>query len=99
MVEGTITTGFISGASNVAYVTKLSKGEVMVYPKGLFHFQVNTGDEHAMGIASFSSEEPGVQLVSSALFGNDFGSYLLEKTTSVGDAEVKRLKALLGGSG
>ncbi|CAN0877969.1 Germin-like protein subfamily 3 member 3 [Linum grandiflorum] len=99
MVEGTIVTGFISGASNVAYVTKLTKGEVMVYPRGLFHFQVNSGTEHAMGIASFSDSEPGVQLVPMALFGNDFGSFLVEKTTNIDEAEVKKLKALLGGSG
>ncbi|CAN1827310.1 Germin-like protein [Linum perenne] len=99
IVEGTITAGFISGQSNVAFVKKLSKGEVMVFPRGMMHFQVNTGNVHATGIATFSSDEPGVQLVSSALFGNSFPSELVQKTTSIGDAEVKRLKALLSGSG
>ncbi|CAI0419432.1 unnamed protein product [Linum tenue] len=99
VAEGSITAGFISGASNVVYVKKLNKGEVMVFPRGLFHFQVNTGKEHAVGIASFSDSEPGVQLVSLAIFGNDFPSFLVEKTTSIDEAEVKKLKALLGGSG
>ncbi|CAI0473495.1 unnamed protein product, partial [Linum tenue] len=38
-------------------------------------------------------------VVSSALFGNDFSSFLVEKTTNIDEAEVKKLKALLGGSG
>ncbi|CAL1399671.1 unnamed protein product [Linum trigynum] len=100
VAEGSITAGFISGEpANVVYVKKLNKGEVMVFPRGLLHFQANTGKEHAMGIASYSNSEPGVQLVSAALFGNDFPSFLVEKTTNIDEAEVKKLKALLGGSG
>ncbi|CAI0473454.1 unnamed protein product [Linum tenue] len=100
VAEGSVTAGFISGApSNVVYVKKLNKGEVMVFPRGLFHFQANTGEEHATVIASFSNSDPGVQVVSSALFGNDFSSFLVEKTTNIDEAEVKKLKALLGGSG
>ncbi|CAN1328252.1 hypothetical protein LINPERPRIM_LOCUS34382, partial [Linum perenne] len=38
-------------------------------------------------------------VISSALFGNNFESFLVEKTTNIDVREIKRLKALLGGSG
>ncbi|CAN1173023.1 Germin-like protein [Linum perenne] len=95
-----LTAGFVSGiGSNKVYVKKLKKGEIMVLPQGLVHFQVNTGDKNAVVFATFGHADPGVQLISSALFGNDFESFLVEKTTNIDEREVKRLKAILGGSG
>ncbi|CAN0838463.1 Auxin-binding protein ABP20 [Linum grandiflorum] len=91
---------FVSGiTSNTVYVKRLKKGEIMVFPQGLVHFQANTGDQHAVVFATFGHADPGVQLISSALFGNNFSSFLVEKTTNIGLPEIKRLKALLGGSG
>ncbi|CAN1809688.1 Auxin-binding protein ABP20 [Linum perenne] len=96
----TVTAGFVSGAaSNTVYVKKLKQGEIMVLPQGLVHFQVNTGDKNAVVLATFGNAEPGVQVISSALFGNNFESFLVEKTTNIDVREIKRLKALLGGSG
>ncbi|CAN1166650.1 Auxin-binding protein ABP20 [Linum perenne] len=100
VVEGTVTAGFVSGAaSNTVYVKKLKQGEIMVLPQGLVHFQVNTGDKNAVLLATFGNAEPGVQVISSALFGNNFESFLVEKTTNIDVREIKRLKAILGGSG
>ncbi|CAN1328248.1 Auxin-binding protein ABP20 [Linum perenne] len=98
VVEGTVTAGFVA-ASNTVYVKKLKQGEIMVLPQGLVHFQVNTGDKNAVVLATFGNAEPGVQVISSALFGNNFESFLVEKTTNIDVREIKRLKALLGGSG
>ncbi|CAN1218329.1 Auxin-binding protein ABP20 [Linum perenne] len=92
--------GFISGsATNTVYVKKLKKGDLMVIPQGLLHFQVNYDKRHAVVFASFGSVDPGLQLVRSALFGNNLPSFLVEKTTNVDVDEVMRLKELLGGSG
>ncbi|CAN1162203.1 Auxin-binding protein ABP20 [Linum perenne] len=100
VAEGTVLVGFISGsATNTVYVKKLKKGDLMVIPQGLLHFQVNYGKRHAVVFASFGSVDPGLQLVRSALFGNNLPSFLVEKTTSVDVDEVMRLKELLGGSG
>ncbi|CAI0419424.1 unnamed protein product [Linum tenue] len=100
VVEGTVTAGFVSGvATNTVYLNKLSKGEIMIFPQGLVHFQVNTGTETAVVLATYGSEDPGTQIISPALFGNNLPSLLVEKATNIDEAEVKKLKVLLGGSG
>ncbi|KAL6334845.1 hypothetical protein AAG906_022834 [Vitis piasezkii] len=60
---------------------------------------VNTGRTHALVWVTFGSSNPGIQILSNALFSNNLPSELIEKTTFIDDDEVKRLKALLGGSG
>ncbi|KAI3455620.1 hypothetical protein Pfo_012283 [Paulownia fortunei] len=98
VVHGSIVTGFISSANEV-YVKKLLKGDIMVFPQGLLHFQINGGGRTAVAFASFSSPNPGLQITDFALFGNKLSSLLVEKTTFLDDAQVKKLKAVLGGSG
>ncbi|GER45042.1 germin-like protein [Striga asiatica] len=98
VVEGTIVTGFVSSA-NAVYVKKLVKGDVMVFPQGLLHFQANGGGRKAVAFVSFSSQNPGLQILDFALFGSTLSSALVEKTTFLDDAQVKKLKAVLGGSG
>ncbi|CAN0877962.1 Germin-like protein [Linum grandiflorum] len=101
VVEGTVTAGFVSGlgTNNTVYVKKLKKWELMVIPQGLVHFQVNTGSRHATMYVSFAKADPGAQFISSAFFGNDLSSLFVSKATNIGRKEVKRVKALLGGSG
>ncbi|KAJ9691942.1 hypothetical protein PVL29_011177 [Vitis rotundifolia] len=98
IAKGSITAGFIS-SDNTVYLKTLKEGDIMVFPQGLLHFQVNTGRTQALVWVSFSSSNPGIQILSNALFSNNLPSELIEKTTFLDDDEVKRLKALLGGSG
>ena len=97
--RGAITAGFISSSANKVYVKTLKKGELMVFPQGLLHFQINAGKSHAIAFVSFSSPNPGLQILDFALFGNELPSALVEKVTFLDDAQVKKLKAVLGGSG
>ncbi|XP_075664594.1 auxin-binding protein ABP19a-like [Castanea sativa] len=98
VLHGTITAGFISSANSV-YVKTIHKGDIMVFPQGLLHFQANAGRKSATAIVSFSSPNPGLQITAFALFGNNLTSALVEKTTFLDDAQVKKLKAILGGTG
>ncbi|XP_021901949.1 germin-like protein subfamily 3 member 3 [Carica papaya] len=98
VVEGVICAGFISSA-NTVYLKTLYKGDIMVFPQGLLHFQVNSGKSFATAFVSFSSSTPGLQILDFALFANDLPSDLIEKTTFLDDAQVKKLKAVLGGTG
>lgn len=98
VVQGTIVAGFISSANEV-YVQKLMKGDVMVFPQGLLHFQINGGGRTAVAFASFGSANPGLQITDFALFANSLSSALVEKATFLDDAQVKKLKGVLGGSG
>ncbi|KAF5776837.1 putative germin, rmlC-like cupin domain superfamily, rmlC-like jelly roll [Helianthus annuus] len=98
VTQGFIQAGFISSA-NTVYVKTLKKGDIMLFPQGLLHFQVNAGGVTAVAYASFSSATPGLQILDFALFANDLPSKLVEATTFLDDATVKALKAVLGGTG
>ncbi|KAL5579556.1 hypothetical protein UlMin_011998 [Ulmus minor] len=98
VLRGVITAGFVSSA-NTVYLKTLKKGDVMVFPQGLLHFQVNAAKIHAKAIVSFSSPSPGLQILDFALFGNNLPSALVEATTFLDPAQVKKLKGVLGGSG
>lgn len=95
--QGTICAGFIDSANKVYYKT-LKRGDIMLFPRGLLHFQVNGGGTTALAFASFSSPSPGLQILDFALFANDLPSELVEKTTFLDDAQVKKLKGVLGGT-
>ncbi|THG06808.1 auxin-binding protein ABP19a-like [Camellia sinensis] len=99
VMEGTICAGFISSSANIVYFKTLYKGDVMVFPQGLLHFQFNSGNIPALAIVSFSSPSPGLQITDFALFANNLPSALVEKVTFLDDAQVKKLKAVLGGTG
>ncbi|KAL2539033.1 Germin-like protein subfamily 3 member 3 [Abeliophyllum distichum] len=98
VVQGSIVTAFISSANEV-YLKKLKRGDLMVFPQGLLHFQINAGGRKAIAFASFSSPNPGLQITDFAFFANNLPSTLVEKTTFLDDATVKKLKAVLGGTG
>ncbi|XP_061339059.1 auxin-binding protein ABP20-like [Gastrolobium bilobum] len=96
--QGHITAGFIS-SSNSVYIKTLKKGELMVFPQGLLHFQIAAGKTNAVAFAVFSSANPGLQILDFALFASSFPTPLVTKTTFLDPAIVKKLKAVLGGSG
>ncbi|XP_050219635.1 auxin-binding protein ABP19a-like [Mercurialis annua] len=97
VVTGTLCAGFISSSDNKVYFKTLNKGDIMIFPQGLLHFQINSGGGSALAFVSFSSPRPGLQITDFALFANDLPSELVEKTTFLDDATVKKLKAVLGG--
>lgn len=99
VLQGTICAGFISSSANTVYLKTLNKGDSMIFPQGLLHFQLNSGKGPALAIVSFSSPSPGLQIVDFALFANNFPSELVEATTFLDDAQVKKLKGVLGGTG
>ncbi|XP_006659476.2 germin-like protein 8-13 [Oryza brachyantha] len=99
VLEGTMKAGFISSNSNKVYTKVLSKGDLYLFPQGLLHFQYNTGDTTAVGFAAYSSPDPGLQILDSALFGNNLPTPDVVKGTFLAEAEVRKLKARFGGSG
>lgn len=98
VTQGVIEAGFISSA-NAVYVKTLKKGDLMIFPQGLLHFQINAGGVTAVGFPIFSSPSPGLQITDFALFANDLSTDLVSKTTFLDPALVKKFKAVLGGSG
>lgn len=98
VIEGTICAGFISSFANIVYLKTLNKGDIMVFPQGLLHFQFNSGKGPALAYVSFSTQNPGLQITDFALFKNDFPTELVAKTTFLDVAQIKKLKGVLGGT-
>ncbi|KAL6220921.1 hypothetical protein ACLB2K_008674 [Fragaria x ananassa] len=96
VTQGAIVAGFISSA-NTVYLKTLKKGDIMVFPQGLLHFQVNGGGSSAVAFVSFSSPSPGLQILDFALFQNDLPTSLVASTTFLDVAQIKKLKGVLGG--
>ena len=99
VIEGAISAGFISSLTNQVYVKTLYKGDLMVFPQGLLHFQYNLGDDTAVALSSYSSANPGLMILDFALFANNLPSDVVSKVTVLDELEVRKLKALFGGSG
>ncbi|KAK9923947.1 hypothetical protein M0R45_032343 [Rubus argutus] len=97
LVEGRVVAGFIA-SNNKPYVKTLNKGDTMVFPQGLFHFLVNVGKTPALAYASFSSSNPGVQTLETALFQNDLPTEIIAKSTLLDTVQIQKLKRLLGGT-
>ncbi|RDX92611.1 Auxin-binding protein ABP19a, partial [Mucuna pruriens] len=97
VVHGRICAGFVA-SDNTVYFKTLEKGDIMVFPQGLLHFQINGGGTRALAFLSFSSANPGLQILDFALFKSDFPTKLITETTFIDAAVVKKLKGLLGGS-
>ncbi|KAE7998466.1 hypothetical protein FH972_003010 [Carpinus fangiana] len=98
VIQGAITAAFVSSANNV-YLKTLKKGDIMVFPQGLLHFQVNAGGTPAIAYASFSSASPGLQILDYVLFANNLPTPLVAATTFLDIAQIKKLKGVLGGTG
>lgn len=99
VVEGSIVSGFISAALNRVYTKTLHAGDLMVLPRGQLHFQYSHGNETAVTLSSFSSDNPGLQILDFALFANDLPTEVVSKTTTLDELQIIKLKALFGGRG
>ncbi|PRQ47028.1 putative germin, rmlC-like jelly roll [Rosa chinensis] len=94
IVEGTVVTGFID-SNNKLYLKTLKKGDIMVLPSGLFHFQVNGGDTPVLEFAAFSSANPGVQILENSLFQNDLPTELIHRLHSSKLLRLRNLRVFL----
>jgi quercetin dioxygenase-like cupin family protein len=99
VLDGSMVCGFISAALNKVYARTLYKGDLMVLPQGQLHYQYNLGNATAVALSSYSSSNSGIQILDFALFANDLPSEVVSKVTVLDEAQVRKLKAMSGGSG
>ncbi|BAT98299.1 Auxin-binding protein [Vigna angularis] len=97
LAEGQITAGFMTPFH--LYSKTLKPGDVMVFPQGQLHFQVNSGNDKATAYLAFSSANPGAQLLDLLLFGTSLPSDVIAQTTFLDVEQVNKLKARFGGIG
>ncbi|KAL6129615.1 hypothetical protein ACLB2K_072965 [Fragaria x ananassa] len=95
VLEGKIYSGFVD-TNNKIFAKVIEKGEVMVFPKGLVHFQMNVGDTPATILGSFNSQNPGLLRIPTSIFGSGIKDELLEKAFGLSSKEITKLKKKLG---
>ncbi|XP_062091769.1 germin-like protein subfamily 3 member 2 [Humulus lupulus] len=91
VLEGKVYSGFID-TNNKIFAKVIEKGEVMVFPRGMVHFQMNVGDTPATILGSFNSQNPGLQRIPTAIFGSGIKDQLLEKAFGLNSKELSKLK-------
>ncbi|KAK2418962.1 rhicadhesin receptor [Trifolium repens] len=94
VLEGQLDAGFITTA-NVLISKTIVKGEIFVFPKGLVHFQKNSGYGPASAIASFNSQLMGIDNIALNLFAATppVADDVLAKTFKASIQEIQRTKA------
>ncbi|KDP42737.1 hypothetical protein JCGZ_23677 [Jatropha curcas] len=91
IVQGSVYSGFVD-SNNRVYARVLEKGEAMVFPRGLVHFQMNVGDKAATVFGSFNSQNPGNQKIPTAIFGSGIDEELLEKAFGLSSKQIGTMK-------
>ncbi|KAG6653176.1 hypothetical protein CIPAW_05G057400 [Carya illinoinensis] len=75
VLEGTLLAGFVTSnqadGENRLFTKVLNAGDIIVFPIGLIHFQLNIGKSNAIALASFNSQNPGVITIANAVFGSE----------------------------
>lgn len=95
VLTGKIYSGFVD-SNNKIYAKVIEKGEVMVFPRGVLHFQMNVGKSRATILGSFNSQNPGSVRMPSALFGSGINEELLEKAFGLKGKEVSKMRKRFG---
>lgn len=91
VVQGSVYSGFVDSTNRV-FARVLEQGEVMVFPRGLVHFQMNVGKKVAIVFGSFNSQNPGSQKIPSAIFGSGIDNELLEKTFGLSPKQIGMMR-------
>lgn len=95
VLEGKIYSGFVDSQNRV-FAKVIDKGEVMVFPRGLVHFQMNVGDSRATIFGTFNSQNPGAVRIPSAVFGSGIDEELLEKAFGLKANEIGKMRKRFG---
>ena len=93
VTKGELYVGFVDTAGKLFSAT-LKKGDVWLFPRGLVHFQLNVGGGHAVSVSVLNGQNPGVQLMASALFGStpEIKDEILSKGFGITTEEVHAIK-------
>ncbi|KAG6555255.1 hypothetical protein Mapa_003297 [Marchantia paleacea] len=101
VLEGEIYTGFVTNnfgndptISNKVYAKIVKKGEAFIFPRGLLHFQLNKGKVPASSLNVLNSQNPGIQLMPSALFGSGIDREMLERSFFMNATQVAALETI-----
>nr|XP_010943782.1 germin-like protein 9-3 [Elaeis guineensis] len=92
LAGGYLDVGFVDTA-NKLYVQTLQPGDIFVFPKGLVHYQYNSGKGQAIAISAFGSASAGTVSVPGSLFATGIDDEILAKSFKTDVATVQKIKA------
>ena len=70
VLEGTVYAGFVTSNPDHRLFSKILKpGDVIIFPFGMIHFQMNIGKTPALAMAALTSQNPGVMTIANGIFG------------------------------
>ncbi|CAL4887553.1 unnamed protein product [Urochloa decumbens] len=95
VLAGRVYAGFVDSGGRL-FAKVLEKGEVMVFPKAMVHFQMNVGDEPATVYGTFNSENPGIVRIPATVFGSGIKDGVLERAFGLDPTELRRLEKRFG---
>lgn len=94
VLKGEVMVGFTT-AANRLFSKVVRENELFVVPRGLQHFQLNTGAGDAVFVAMFDSQSPGLVTPTFAMFATKpaMPMEVLTKTFLMGEDEVSAMKS------
>ncbi|PUZ75934.1 hypothetical protein GQ55_1G249800 [Panicum hallii var. hallii] len=95
VLAGRVYAGFVDSGGRI-FAKVLEKGEIMVFPRAMVHFQMNVGDEPATVYGTFNSENPGIVRIPATVFGSGINGGVLERAFGLSPAELRRLEKRFG---
>ncbi|EFJ12643.1 hypothetical protein SELMODRAFT_123878 [Selaginella moellendorffii] len=92
--EGTVYAAIVT-ADNRLFARVMNRGEVMVIPRGLIHWQMNVGRTNAKIIATLNSQLPGIQFIARSMFGSrpEVPDEVLEKTFFLDERSINQVRS------
>ncbi|EFJ09458.1 hypothetical protein SELMODRAFT_428138 [Selaginella moellendorffii] len=93
--EGSVYAAIVT-ADNRLFAQVLSRGEVMVIPRGLIHWQMNVGRNNAKVIAALNSQLAGTQFIGRSMFGSSpqVPDEVLEKTFFIDNTTITQVRSV-----
>ncbi|CAA3021095.1 germin subfamily 3 member 2 [Olea europaea subsp. europaea] len=94
VVQGKVYSGFVDSKNRV-FAKIIEQGEVMVFPRGLVHFQMKVGKSPATILGSFNSQNPGTHKIPNIIFGSGVNDELLEKAFGLSLEQISVMRRKL----
>ncbi|XP_047937694.1 germin-like protein subfamily 3 member 2 [Salvia hispanica] len=91
VLHGKVYAGFVDSTNRV-FAKVIKRGDVMVFPRGLVHFQMNVGKRQATVFGCFNSQNPGTQKIPNVLFGSGISDVLLEKAFGLSIKQIIKMR-------
>ncbi|KAK6139923.1 hypothetical protein DH2020_026299 [Rehmannia glutinosa] len=91
VVRGKVYSGFVDSTNRV-FAKVIERGDVMVFPRGLVHFQMNVGKSPATVFGCFNSQNPGMQKIPNVVFGSGINDELLEKAFGLSLGQISTMR-------